>query len=136
METESISLQEQAPKTVMSGSNLPQQAEDTKPAGHSTAPQDTAANLSPATFSTFFTWRGHGVANLRLVDARMTANSRVFVSVSEFNSDARQNRFIGNAWMSVLNVSPFNGGCLVRVNVGFSQSLNVRLDVLVDPSGI
>ncbi|WP_052731096.1 hypothetical protein [Spirosoma radiotolerans] len=136
METESITLQEQAPKTVMAGSNLPEQIQDAKPAGHPTAPLDTVANLSPATFSTFFTWRGNGLVNVRALDARITANSRVFVSISEFNSDARQNRFIGNASMSVLNVSPFNGGFWARINVNFSQALNVRLDVLVDPSGI
>ncbi|GAB3723051.1 hypothetical protein [Spirosoma lituiforme] len=136
METKSVKLEESPAKAVMAGSNLPEQIQDTKAAGHQAAPKEVGANLSAATFSTFFTWRGNGLVNLRSMDARITANSRVFVSISEFSSDARQNRFIGNASMSVLNVSPFNGGFTTRINVNFGQALNVRLDVLVDPSWI
>jgi hypothetical protein len=136
METESVTMKEQPPKKVMAGSNLPEPIQDSKPAGPQVTPLDQVANLSPATFSTFFTWRGNGLVNVRSLDPRITANSRVFVSISEFNSDARQNRFIGDASMSVLNVSPFNGGFWTRINVNFSQALNVRLDVLVDPSAI
>ena len=115
---------------------MPGPVYDSKPADKQAAPSGEGVNLSASTFSTFFTWRGNGLVNIRSLDSRITANSRVFVSISEFNTDARQNRFIGNASMSVLNVSPFNGGFWARISVNFSQALNVRLDVLVDPSGI
>ena len=129
-------MKEQLPEKIMAGSNLPEQVQEGKPAGNQEDPQAFTANISTSTFSTFFTWRGNGIVRFPCFDSRITANSRVFVSISEFNSDARQNRFIGDAYMSVLNVSPFNGGFWIRINVGFSQALNVRLDVLVDPSWI
>ena len=93
-----------------------------------------AGVLGSGSFTTFWTWRGHGVVRaLRFSHASIKANSRVFVSISEFDSDAAVNRFIGDAKMTVSNVAPFNGGFLAWVEVSFNTALNVRFDVLVDP---
>lgn len=106
-----------------------------KPADH-VAPPPGAADISPATFSTYFTWRGNGGKLLNCPDGRITANSRVFASISEYNTDPRQNRFVGNAGMSIFNVSPYNGGVVVWLSVNWSSPLNVRVDLLVDPSWV
>ena len=91
-------------------------------------------SLGGGSFTTFFTWRGNGVVKaLRFDHGAINANSRVFVSISEFNSDAMINRFIGDARMCVANVAPFNGGFFARVEVGWDFPLNARFDVLVDP---
>lgn len=118
------------------GSNLPQTIEHLpklvedsgKVAGINTK------NLAPGSFTEYWTWRGNGVyTKLPFYDSRINSNSRVFVSISEFNSDAQINRFIGDARMAVYNVAPFDGGFLAWVEVSFSSALNVRFDVLVDP---
>ena len=93
-----------------------------------------AESLGGGSFTTFYTWRGNGVVKaLRFDHGAINANSRVFVSISEFNSDAMINRFIGDARMCVANVAPFNGGFFARVEVGWDFPLNARFDVLVDP---
>lgn len=90
--------------------------------------------LASNSFTTFYTWRGNGVhSKLRFNHSAIRANSRVFVSISEFNSDAAQNRFIGDARMAVYNVAPFNGGFLAWVDVSFDHAINARFDVLVEP---
>lgn len=91
------------------------------------------AELSAGSFSVFFTWRGNGVVQaLRFNESRIRANSRVFVNISEFSTDA-QHRFIGSARMAVYNIAPFDGGFFAWVDVSWSSPLNVRFDVLVDP---
>ena len=119
------------------GSNMHVGAEivKAKPADHMDPPKAPAA-LSAATFSTFFTWRGSGGVKLNCGDGRITANSRVFAALSEYNTDPRQNRFVGNASMSILNVSPYNGGAIVWLNVNWNGPINVRVDLLVDPSWV
>jgi hypothetical protein len=93
-----------------------------------------AESLGAGSFTTFYTWRGNGVIKaLRFNHGAVNANSRVFVSISEFDSDARINRFIGDARMCVANVAPFNGGFFARVEVSWNAPLNARFDVLVDP---
>jgi hypothetical protein len=93
-----------------------------------------AEALGSGSFTTFFTWRANGVFQAARFDhPSVNANSRVFVSISEFNSDARINRFNGSARMAVYNVAPFNGGFFVWVEISWGSPLNVRFDVLVDP---
>ena len=95
---------------------------------------DPHADLSTSSFTTFWTWRANGVFKaVRFNHPSVNANSRVFVSVSEFNSDARVNRFIGDAKMAVFNVAPFNGGFFAWVEISWSTPLNARFDVLIDP---
>lgn len=84
-------------------------------------------------FSTYFTWRGHGSVRLNCQNGRIGSNSRVFVSISEYNTEPTTTRFIGAASMSVMNVAPYNGGVWLWINVNYSSALNVRMDVLVDP---
>ena len=95
---------------------------------------ETARAISGAAFTTFYTWRANGVFKaVRFNHASVKASSRVFVSISEFNSDAQVNRFIGDARMAVYNVAPFNGGFFAWVEISWGNPLNVRFDVFVDP---
>lgn len=89
--------------------------------------------LGSNSFTSFWTWRGNGSHVLNFTHGGINANSRVFVSLSEFNSDAAQNRFVGAARMQVANVAPYNGGFFAWVDVAWDNALNVRFDVLVDP---
>ena len=89
--------------------------------------------LSGASFSTFYTWKANGVfPAVRFNHASINANSRVFVNISEFSTDA-QHRFIGAARMGVYNIAPFNGGFFAWVEISWPAPLNIRFDVLVDP---
>ncbi|WP_300756571.1 hypothetical protein [Janthinobacterium sp.] len=91
------------------------------------------ANLSPAAFTTYYTWRANGVIHpVNFVNASVKANSRVFVNISEFSTDA-QHRFIGAARMAVYNIAPYDGGFLAWVEISWGSPLNVRFDVFVDP---
>jgi len=120
---------------IQAGSNLPEKIdEQPKLEGGAAKASPTPAVLGTGSFTTFWTWRGNGVAkNLNFTHPAINANSRVFVSISEFNSDARINRFIGDARMAVYNVAPYNGGFHAWVEVSWSNPLNARFDVLVDP---
>ena len=124
-------------KEIHAGSNASQTVEELpKHAGkdYVQGKEVHAESLGAGSFTTFYTWRGNGVIKaLRFTHGAINANSRVFVSISEFNSDARINRFIGDARMCVANVAPFNGGFFARVEVGWDFPLNARFDVLVDP---
>lgn len=91
------------------------------------------AGLSGESYSEFYTWRANGEFHaVRFSDARMRADSRVFVNISEFSTDA-QHRFIGAARMAVYNIAPFDGGFFAWVEISWGSPLNVRFDVLVDP---
>ncbi len=116
---------------VKAGSNLPVKMEQGKP-GEPAKAKD-GAELSAGAFSTFYTWRGNGTVRLNCGHPSINANSRVVASISEYNTDPRQNRFIGDAAMLIYNVAPYNGGVVIRLNVGWSSPLNVRVDVVVEP---
>ena len=116
------------------GSNLPQEniglPQHEKDSEQKISTQAIGAN----SFTTFWTWRANGVFKaVRFNHPGINANSRVFVSISEFNSDAQVNRFIGDAKMAVYNVAPFNGGFFAWVEISWNNPLNVRFDVFVDP---
>lgn len=97
--------------------------------------QDEDAELSATSFTTFYTWRANGVhRNVRFNHPAVKANSRVFLSISEYGADPKTTRFIGAAKMDVLNVAPFNGGFFAWVEISWGSPLNIRFDVLVDPS--
>jgi hypothetical protein len=94
---------------------------------------DASRNLGPGSFTTYYTFRGNGVYRALLFrHARVNANSRVFVSISE-TSGTPTTRFIGGARMAVYNVAPFNGGFRAWVEISWNSPLFVRFDVLVDP---
>ena len=104
---------------------------------HSGVDQPIAASKGvaavPNAFSTFFTQRYNGAAVGTARHPSINANSRVFVSISEFSANPTADRFIGSARMAVYNIAPFNGGFKVWTDVSWSSPLNVRIDVLVDP---
>ena len=91
-------------------------------------------SLGPGSFTTFGLFSGNGtVESLRFSNAAINANSRVFVSASEYRTEPATTRFIGSAPIQVLNVAPFNGGVLLWVVIGWSNPINIRFDILVDP---
>jgi hypothetical protein len=91
-------------------------------------------SLGSDSFTTFFTWNANGThPAVRFDHPSINSDSRVFVSISEFSSDARLNRFIGGARMAVFNVAPFNGGFHAWVEIAWDDPRPVRFDVLVDP---
>lgn len=98
--------------------------------------QGISPQLHPASFTTFGLWRGNGLLRVNFTSGGINANSRVFASISEYNTDARVDRFQGDAQMYILNVTPHNGGVIVLFNVVFNRALNIRIDLLVDPSAI
>lgn len=109
-------------------SNLLQEIELPTPAGGS------ERSLGEGSFTTFGLFSGNGtVERLRFTNARINANSRVFVSASEYVTDPATTRFIGSAPIQVLNVAPFNGGVLLWVVIDWGNPINVRFDMLVDP---
>ena len=120
-----------------SGSNLAETITDLPVLMKQTGSAKTMAggplNLSSAAYTEYYTWRANGVFHaVRFGDSRVTANSRVFVNISEYSSDA-QHRFIGGARMAVYNIAPFNGGFFAWVEISWGSPLNVRFDVFVDP---
>lgn len=91
------------------------------------------ANLSPAAFTTYYTWTANGVIpKVPFSNPNIKANSRVFVNISEYSTDA-QHRFIGAARMAVYNIAPYDGGFLAWVDISWGSPLHVRFDVFVDP---
>ena len=92
-----------------------------------------APKFGSGSFSTYYTWRGSGSVKLTCGNNSINANSRVVASISEYNTDPTQNRFIGDASMLVYNVAPYNGGVVVLINVNWDSPLNVRVDFLIDP---
>jgi hypothetical protein len=130
----STAAKELKPET---GSNVPQEAiEGPK---HSKGSEKLLGNGQEVSelntlFTTFYTWRANGVfKKVRFAHSAINANSRVFVSISEYGNDAGTTRFIGDAKMDVYNVAPFNGGFFAWVEISWNAPLNVRFDVLVDP---
>jgi hypothetical protein len=119
------------------GSNLAEIITDQpvimKESGKAAEAGGKAVGLSPGAYTEFYSWRANGVFhNVRFNDARINANSRVLVNISEFSTDP-QHRFIGSARMAVYNIAPFNGGFFAWVEISWGSPLNIRFDVFVDP---
>jgi len=118
------------------GSNLQPQATDMPQEGQTAQDaggQEATANLSGASFTTYYIWRANGVhANVNFTQASVRANSRVFLNISEYGANA-QDRFIGAARMAVYNIAPYDGGFRAWVDISWNSPLNIRFDVLVDP---
>ena len=122
---------------VHAGSALAPQVIDLIPTtgavAHPKATAGDAKALGIASFSTAFQWRGNGTVLLNLQHGWINAGSRVFASISEYNTQWNVDRFIGNAYLQVLNVSPYNGGAWVRAAVNWGGPINVSISLLVDP---
>ena len=109
--------------------DMPQEGQTAQDAGG----QEATANLSGASFTTYYIWRANGVhANVNFTQASVRPNSRVFMNISEYGANA-QERFIGAARMAVYNIAPYNGGFLAWVEIAWGSPLNIRFDVLIDP---
>jgi hypothetical protein len=120
------------------GSNLPMEMAPLEavsgPTGKPPAAKEGAQGvLGLGSFSTVFLWRGNGSVKLPLNHGWINPGSRVFASISEYNTAWNANRFIGLAPMQVLNVAPYNGGCYVWLNVNWGGPINVCISLLVDP---
>ena len=66
---------------------------------------------------------------LTLNDSRITANSRVYVSLSEVGTFG--SRFVGAARYSVYNIAPRNGAVTIRIFVDWGSPLHTAVDYLV-----
>ncbi|WP_308925343.1 hypothetical protein [Janthinobacterium sp. J1-1] len=109
--------------------DMPQEGQTAQDAGD----QEATANLSGASFTTYYIWRANGVhPNVNFTQASVRANSRVFLNISEYGANA-QSRFIGAARMAVYNIAPYDGGFRAWVDISWNSPLNIRFDVLVDP---
>lgn len=115
------------------GSNLPSEFVHAKPAETDQTSGDVKLQLAAGSFSTYYTWRGFGTVNLNCGHGAIRASSRVFVSLTEYNTDPNINPIMGNAVLWLYNVVPYNGGVVVRFQIGFSTALNIKVSVLVDP---
>lgn len=113
------------------GSNLPQEVITIKLAEHKK--ETGAPGIAAASWSGWGLWRGNGATNLNITSSGIHANSRVFASISEYNTDPNLNRFSGNAYLFIYSVSPYNGGVVVKLNVGWNTPLNICVSLLVDP---
>jgi hypothetical protein len=89
--------------------------------------------LSVNAFTGFCTFHFNGTQVVKCSDPRINANSRVFMSVSEYHNSPTTGRIMGSASMSILNITPQAGDVLARIDVNWGSALDVRVDVLVDP---
>jgi hypothetical protein len=86
--------------------------------------------LSPYSYSSRINWGyKNGSWKLTLYDSRITANSRVFVSVSELGTDGY--RIVGAAKYTVHNVAPRNGLVTIWVTIDWGSPLRTVADYLV-----
>lgn len=122
---------------------------DNPPSSAAERPAELTAQAIPVTVSTkagphsaiegnsftaycLYRFNGTGVL-LNCGDSRINANSRVFLAMSEYNTDPTNTRFIGAARMTIHNISPHTNGVSAWVDVEWGNPLNIRLDLLVDP---
>lgn len=82
-------------------------------------------------FKAYSHWRGYGVVKLNLPMAGIHATSKVFVSISEYLTDSRIDRFVGAARLSINNVSPYEGGVTVWAEINWGSPINIAFDMLV-----
>jgi len=124
--------------SIKAGSNLPLEIVTLEPVSGADGRQAAhgevgSRSLGGGSFTTTYQWRGNGTVLLNLRHGAILAGSRVFASVSEYNTAWNVDRFIGNATIQVLNVSPYNGGVWVRLACGWSSPLNNSISLLIDP---
>jgi hypothetical protein len=89
-------------------------------------------SVEPTAITGYCTYFTRGQKILTCYTGAITANSTVLAEISEYYPNPN-NRFIGAARMTVHNVAPFNGGVKVWVNIEWSSSLRVRLDIRAYP---
>lgn len=121
----------------LAGSNVPSEIITLQPvqgpAGKPPTGQEDSKALGLGSFTTTYQWRGNGQVRLNLQSGWIHSGSRVFASVSEYNTAWNVDRFIGAARIEVLNVAPYNGGAVVWLNVEWGGPINNCISLLVDP---
>lgn len=91
----------------------------------------SAQNLYGVGFTYRHDWGNHnGQKTYTLNIGSVNANSRVFVSATEFGGGANEG-FIGNSRYTVHNVAVRNGAIVVRLNVEWNSPIRVRMDYLI-----
>lgn len=87
-------------------------------------------SLSGSGFTYRHDWGNrHGTWKLHLNWGAINRNSRVFVTCSE---GAPQNQmFIGDAWYTIHNVAPYDGGVSIRIHIGWNSNIRVTVNYLV-----
>lgn len=96
------------------------------------SPENSAAPaaLSPSSYSYRHYWGfRNGQWRLTLNDARITNNSKVFVSASEVN--AAGIRYIGAARYTIHNIAPRAGAVDIWVNIEWNSPIRLVVDYLV-----
>ena len=91
----------------------------------------SAENLTGNGFTYRHDWGNHkGQKNYTLNWGAVTANSRAFVSATEFGGGANEG-FIGAARYTVHNVATRNGAIIVKVNIEHDNPIRLRIDYFV-----
>lgn len=99
------------------------------------APKKGAAD-GPLSLTTgvFATYKGCGSFVLTINWGGIHAGSSVIVSISEYSNAANPagSRFVGSAKYAVNNVSPFEGGVKVWVDISWPNPINIYFDLLIN----
>lgn len=94
------------------------------------------AESAPLSLTTgvFATYRGNGSFVLNINWGGIHAGSSVMISISEYSNTAnpRGSRFVGSAKFAVNNVSPFEGGVKVWVDVSWPNPIYIYFDILIN----
>ena len=94
------------------------------------------AESAPLSLTTgvFATYRGNGSFVLNINWGGIHAGSSVMISISEYSNTAnpRGTRFVGSAKFAVNNVSPFEGGVKVWVDVSWPNPIYIYFDILIN----
>lgn len=126
-------------KTIETGSLSPidnAPSINAKPISDSTPSKAGKGESAPLSLSTgvFATYRGNGSFILTINWGGIHLGSSVMVSISEYSNTAnpRGSRFIGAAKFAVNNVSPFEGGVKVWVDVSWPNPIYIYFDLLIN----
>ncbi len=98
--------------------------------------KENHAENAPLSLTTgvFATYRGHGSFILTINWGGIHAGSSVMMSISEYSNPANPagSRFIGSAKYAVNNVTPFEGGVKVWVDVNWPNPIYIYFDLLIN----
>jgi hypothetical protein len=126
-------------KTIENGSLAPidkTPSINAKPISDSKISKTGKAENAPLSLTTgvFATYRGNGSFIITINWGDIHAGSSVMVSISEFSNPANPagSRFIGAAKYAVNNVTPFDGGVKVWVDVSWPNPIYIYFDLLIN----
>ena len=126
-------------KTIETGSLAPIEQVPTvnaKAVSSTKTSKENNAESTPASLTTgvYATYKGHGSFVIRINWGGIHAGSSVMISISEYSNTANPagSRFIGAAKYAVNNISPFEGGVNVWVDVSWPNPINIYFDILIN----